>query len=202
MKKSLIIGLILIVSTAYSAQRSANQPQRQVRECYKKHPNALAQASRCADMAMARNISKLRKELKEAGVLDGRVTAPEYIEIYTCEGPDPYLIRKIINASSGKIVKTFNLQQFTTGTNEQERKDCQAAAFKQNFIFPNNVRVVCSCEGADPSLYLSFLDSDYGSIAEGKKYAITFFTIGDNDNEMKNCKSQVRKLSFCTNTEL
>lgn len=181
-----LIALLLVVS---SFNVFSNAVTQRVNRCHDINYN-LEDATRCADLALARGIERLQMLVSGGGSAPSQDTI-----VYGCSSDGDPIMQRMIISESGDILRTSNLKTFSAGGDDDEWRDCGASVAKQTFQISTNMRSECQCSSdGDPLLQLVLMNSSYQVV---RKINMAKFTDGGDSEERRDCEVAARTLPMC-----
>lgn len=188
--------LKLFIPLAFLFSMSANANlQSDINDCYDLSSDT-REGSKCADSEIVKEIRRLRRRVQQLENNSGGGNSPnDYSVIYSCNnGNDPVLTKSIV-ANDGIVLREDPIQTFTAGGDDQEKADCQQAILDGQNSLGSNMSSLCACDnGNDPILRIELINGSFKTV---RTLIINTFTIGDDDQEKRDCQAFKADLNIC-----
>ncbi len=142
-----------------------------------------------------RNLRQIRLIFADYGIFPGSSTTSEFTRVYSCsDQSDPVLYRTIFN-SNGEEVRFDKLGVYTQGSDDQEKRACEAELSQSEL--GESMQGTCRCEnsGGDTQLYFELVNENFETVAGIK---VNTFTVGGDDEERNDCLTMAQSLAICT----
>ncbi len=179
MKLFILSIIIFLTQNAFANLENA------INDCYRRGQNLL-QASRCADLRIARAIER-RSPVPDPDL--------KYSTIFGCTDDfNPQLVKSVYD-DRGRRVRNSVINTYSSGQRSSKYQACRDSALNQNYQIAYGIKTECTCSNDfNPILNLTLIDQNYRTVASKP---ISYFVSGSVSQRKARCEQAMQAFNVC-----